>query len=451
MALGLLVPSGGSAAEGFSFGEENPTIVVRPGERRAHRVAVQRFAEPVPAPLEASAAGAAAADRRMAPRFRVALEEALLFTPAIATLPDAAFLGPLETPGLHGSSRDDCPDWRQGGADALVEGTLLHGGGRVVVEIAVWDVVRCRRLLRESYSPPTATLERFARRIADDIVGAITGTRGASATELAFISTRSGVREVMVMDADGGRVRAATNANSVKAFPAWLPSGDGVLYTAYVTGRQPALYMTARRPGVKAGAIFSSVLPGAPKYRGVLSPDGQLLALVASVEGSADIYLVERSARRVERLTHSTAIEVSPTWSPDGERIAFVSDRSGSPQIYVMNRDGSDKRRLTFQGNYNSSPAWSPDGRWIAYQTLLEGQFDIWLIDPLGEVNFPLIEHPRSDESPTWSPDSRWIAFSSTRRGRADLYLWDLGGQRLKRLTRSAGANTYPAWGPYPR
>jgi len=419
--------------------EMNPTIEVRPGGLTAHRVALQQFADEGP--------GSASLQPE---KLREALRAALEFTSSVVTLPDAAFLGPVETETLHGSRRADCQEWRTGGADVLVEGVIDETNGRARVQVGVWDVARCLRLFSESYVRPAATMPRYARRIGDDIVGAITGTRGASATEIAFITTDTGHREVALMDSGGSNARNATNSNSVKAFPAWLPGGGGILYTAYVTGQQPALYVTARSRAVRAGSLLGNVLEGEPKYRGVFHPTGESLALVSSVNGSSELFRVARDGRRLKRLTFSPSIEVSPTWSPDGEQIAFVSDRSGSPQIFVMNADGTDKRRLTFQGGYNSSPAWSPDGRWIAYQTRLDAQFDIWLIDPSGEANFPIVEHPRSDESPSWSPDGRRIVFSSTRRGRADIYTVDRDGSNLIRLTRDRGDNTHPVWSPYP-
>lgn len=418
---------------------DNPMIEVRPGGLTAHRVALQRFADETPgsSPLEMEA-------------LREALRSGLEFTSSVVTLPDEAFLGPVETVQLAETRRTDCPDWRTGGADVLVEGAVDQVDGRVRVRVAVWDVTRCLRLFRQAYTRPAPSMLRHARRIADDVVGAITGTRGASATEIAFITTVRGHRDVALMDADGGNQREATNSVAVKAFPAWLPNAGGILYTAYVTGRQPGLFVAARSRAVRAGPLLEGVLAGEPKYRGVFHPTGESLAMVSSVDGSAEIFRVARDGRRLKRLTFSPSIEVSPTWSPDGEQIAFVSDRSGSPQIFVMNADGTDKRRLTYQGSYNTSPSWSPDGRWIAYQTRLEAQFDIWLIDPSGETNFPIIEHPRSDESPTWSPDGRRIVFSSTRRGRADIYTVDRTGEDLRRLTRDRGDNTHPAWGPYP-
>ena len=425
--------------------QENQAIVVQAGGRTSHLVAVQEFAESI------HSDPALVGDR--ARRFRESLQRGIAYTPSTSILSDAAFMGPLTSSGELAPSRDDCPEWRSGGADAFVEGRMRTNpeDGRLEVEIAVWDVARCVRLLKEKYSRAPGQLDRTALLIADDIVGAITGRRGASSTEIVFVSTRSGHREIVLMDADGRNTRGATRGNSVKAFPTWMPGSEGILYTAYVTGRLPDLFVTARSSRVRAGRMLPGLLPEKPKYRGVFDPKGKYLALVTSVDGAAELFRVERDTQRLHRLTHSKAIEISPAWSPDGKRMAFVSDRSGSPQIYVMDRDGRNKRRLTFQGGYNTTPAWSPDGLWIAYQSRLGAQFDIWLIDPEGKVNFPLVEHPRSDEGATWSPDGRRIAFSSTRRGRADIYTVDRSGGNLKRLTRGMGDNTHPSWSPYPR
>jgi TolB protein len=416
-----------------------PLVEITPGKTRAFRAAVQRFADTsVPQ------------DSGRADRLRTAILEALEFTGVLIPLPEPAYLGEMDTAALREGPRSDCPDWSQSGADALVEGTLESEGAQLFVEFRVWDVFRCRQLLHGRFRRPPIQLTRLARAVADDVVAAFTGTRGASNTEIAFVSTRSGRREIFVMDALGTNPRSATRSDSIKAFPDWLPDASGILYTSYQNDGIPGLFMSSRGDA-PAGQILTSVLPQAPKYRGVFDPSGEFLAMVASIEGEAELFSVRRDGRKLKRLTRNSTIDVAPTWSPDGTSIAFVSDRSGAPQIYLMGRDGSNQRRLTYQGSYNTSPAWSPDGRWIAYQTRVESQFDIWLVDPTGSVEVPLITHPRSDETPSWSPDGRKIVFSSTRRGRADLYVIDASGHNLRRLTQDAGENTGPSWGPFPR
>ncbi len=418
---------------------QRPIIEITPGRARAFRVALQRFrdlAQPT--------------NELRADDLRGVIGDALEFTGVLVPLDPAAYLGPEQSGPLSNRGRSDCSDWAQSGADALVEGEIRSEAGMLTIEIAVWDTARCIRLVRTTVSRVRSEAVRLARTVADQIVAAFTGTPGCSATEIAVISNRSGHREIYVMDITGRSTRSATRSPSLKFFPSWLPTSDGILYTGYTEQGPAGLFVTSRGE-VRAGRLFPDLLPQHSKFRGVFGPEGEYLAIVASARGLSDIYTVHRTTGRLLQLTTNPAIEVGPSWSPDGTRMAFVSDRSGSPQVYTMNRDGSNVQRITFNGHYNTSPAWSPDGQWIAYETRVEGQFDIWLVDPSGTTSVPLVTNRRSDESPAWSPDGRKLAFSSTRRGKADIYLIDKNGENLQRLTRDQGDNLSPAWGPFPR
>ncbi len=433
-ALFCLAPAAGVRAE------ERPIIEIHPGKEQAFRVAVQVFRDDLlPENPKRSA------------RLLEAIEQGLDFNGVLMPLAREAFLGPQVTTEMSGGRRYDCADWTQSGADALVEGVINGGGGEIEVTYRVWDTARCTQLARERKVRPANELHRLGAAVADDIVKAFTGTRGSADTEIAFISTRLGYREVFVIDADGRNARAATKSRSIKAFPDWLPDGGGILYTTYLKSGMPDLFVTSRG-GARAGRILRDVLPQWPKYRGVFSPDGEELALVATIGEASDIFRVSRNGKKVLRLTNNgSVIDVAPSWSPDGQQIAFVSDRTGAPQIYIMDRDGGNARRITYQTNYSATPAWSPDGRWIAYGVRTEGEFDLYLIDPAGEVNVPLVVHRRNDEYPSWSPDGRKVVFSSDRRGRPDLYVVDVNSQRVQRLTSKAKENTSAAWGPFPK
>lgn len=433
-ALCALALAATAAAQG------RPSVVVTPGGARSFRAAVQVFAD-----------RSLPADPGRAPTFQREVGAALDFSGLFQTIPHAAFLGPVTTPGLAGSPTIQCGDWTQIGADALVEGEFQIAS-QLSLEVRIWDVARCMRLARKIYREPASVdRTRLAHRVADDIIAAFTGIRGVSSTEITFVSTRDGRTEIYVMDAMGTNQRRATRNASINNFPSWTPGGDGIVYTSYRHQNRPLVFLSSRgsRP---AGRLFSRLSSTRSEYRAVFSPSGTRVASVMSEPGqSSDIYVSSPDGSNLRRLTRDRSIEISPTWSPDEQRLAFVSDRSGSPQVYVMNADGSNVRRLTFQGNYCTSPTWSPDGRWIAYEKRVGGQFDIWLIDPEGGTDFPLVEHPRNDESPSWSPDSRMLVFASTRRGRNDIYSVDAGGQNLRQLTQGAADNKSPSWGPYPR
>jgi len=416
-----------------------PTLEITPGSVKAFRTAVLRF----------RTVGPPVGEERIA-TLRDEIERGLAFSSVVLPLEHDAYLASEESPPLEEEIGLDCDSWKQSGADALLQGEVRREEGRFRADLRVWDIARCQEMKIGRVSGDRNDLAKLGRIIADEAVEALTGTRGVAATEIAFLSDRTGARELYVMDADGRGQRPATRSRFLKLAPEWVPDGRAILYVGY-KALQPSFFLTSRSKGIKPGGILGGLMKELPKYRGRFDPTGEELAMVTSVDGAAEIFRVKRKGNEARRLTNHPAIDISPSWSPDGREIAFVSDRSGAPQLYIMDRDGGNLRRLTFTGAYNASPAWSPDGRWIAYETRVRGQFDIWLIDPSGQINFPIVQHARSDEAPSWSPDGRKIVFASRRRGQDDLYVMDWNGENLMRLTERTGQNIQPDWGPQVR
>ena len=415
--------------------DKAPIRIVDPSAKN-YRAAVLRFRAVTPGSAE------------VAGPLRAAIEDGLAFSGLFSSIHPDAFLAPATSRNLDAEPMAVCDSWRQIRADALVQGEIEQAARSLKIEFRVLDVSRgCLRLARKIYRVDPSDRTRVGKAIADDIVGAFTGTPGVSDTEIAFSSDRSGAKEIHVMESDGSRLRRATNHGSIALFPDWSPAGDTILYTSYRYRNRANLFLLTR--GAKSPGRILRELNGTAPYRGVFHPGGDTLALVKSNgNGATDLYTVGRGGKNLRKLSGGRSIEVGPSWSPDGRRLAFVSDRAGAPQIYVMNADGSDQHRITFNGGYNAAPAWSPDGRWIAYESRLRGQMDIWLIDPEGRVNVPLVDHPRSDEHPAWSPDGRMLAFSSVRRGSGDIHLIDVNGDHLRAVTEGAGDDRQPAWGP---
>jgi len=77
------------------------------------------------------------------------------------------------------------------------------------------------------------------------------------------------------------------------------------------------------------------------------SPDGRWLAFMSNRDGNPEIYRLELSSGRVERLTEDPAYDTHPRWSADGRRLAFQSERGGGARIWTMNPDGTDLRLLS--------------------------------------------------------------------------------------------------------
>ncbi len=332
--------------------------------------------------------------------------------------------------------------WLGAGVQAIVLGSFKLSDEVLKVDARLYSVVSAKRIYRRRISADPAQLRRVAHAIADDVVKALTGEEGIAQTQIAFISNRTGHKEVYVCDYDGFAPRRITNLASVAFTPDWSPDGFKLTFTCFRESHA-VLYLYD---------LMKSQLEVLSEYPGLnlaasWSPDGRKVALVLSKDGNAEIYVMDVRTRSLTRLTHNYAIDNSPCWSPNGRYIAFVSDRSGTPQIYIMDEEGANVRRLTFEGNFNDQPSWSPRGDKIVFASRKRGQFDIAVIDVTGE-NLVYLTAIGNNEHPDWAPDGYHIVFCSDRLGSYQLYemLWD--GTQLRRITNTVGDNVSPSWSP---
>lgn len=283
----------------------------------------------------------------------------------------------------------------------------------------------------------------LAHAVSDSLVAGFTGEKGIAQTFIAFVSDRSGKKELYRMDYDGANVKPLTHDRSIALAPRWSPDGKLITFVSYRDG-VPAIHSYVPTSGRRWSMV---ALPGttmSPAW----SPTGDRLALSSSQGGDPDIYLADAEGKNLRRLTFGLGADLSPSWSPNGKQIAFNSDRGGSAQIYLMNADGSDQRRLTFDGTYNTTPAFSPKGDWIAHTCRVEGRDQICLISPDGAKRVQVTNSPGDNDSPSWAPGGRHIVFASNRQGDSHLYVIGVDGTGEEALTSGAGNDQMPGWGP---
>ncbi|MEM6335615.1 MAG: winged helix-turn-helix domain-containing protein [Bacteroidota bacterium] len=136
-------------------------------------------------------------------------------------------------------------------------------------------------------------------------------------TRIAFVSSRSGTMELWVSDADGQD-------------PVQLSSFDG-----------------------------SAV--GAPRW----SPSGDLIALNASPNGNASVYIVDVNAGRSRLLTPADWNARLSGWTSDGTGVYFSTRRSGTWELWYMPLAGGEPQQVT-QHNALYGRA-SSDGQWLYF------------------------------------------------------------------------------------
>lgn len=398
---------------------------------------------PVAAPALITGPSASGAEGKAAEELTGVLQSCVDLARSLELVPPKTYLAPEK----EAWTKPTFSNWVNVGASGLVRGMVEESGGRTKITLRFFDVVAQRELLTRTYDEPADKSARAIHRFLDELVEMLTGEKGIFSTQIAFVKKTKGGKAIYTMSVDGRSVRQVTDGGVLSLLPAWVPNGQALLFTSYLSGN-PDLYRIG---------LGSEKIEGLSSKRGLntgaaVSPDGKRIALTLSTDGNTEIYVMDVGGENLRRLTDSWGQDVSPSWSPDGKRIAFVSSRAGNPHLYVMNADGSSPKRLTFQGNYNQEPDWSPrPGGQIAFTARDELlKYDIFLVDPETGNITRLTQDEGNNESPSHSPDGHHIVFTSTRppHGGRKLYVMDVDGNNQRRVPLPAGDYETPAWGP---
>jgi TolB protein len=325
------------------------------------------------------------------------------------------------------------------GAQALLRLTTSTEASGYIIEARLIDVNTGALHVGRRYRGPEGALNKVAHTIANDLVLYFNGRPGVFLSQIAFVSTRDGTKEVYIMDYDGANQRRITFHKTLTLMPAWAPDNERIAYTSFIRGTSD-LFLVNRRGGGRIRLDTRVNLNSSPAF----APSGHDIAFVGSVRGNPDIYVIGDDGSNIRRLTSMNSIESTPSWSPNGRQIAFTSSRNGTPQIYVMDAEGSNIRRISFDGDWNDDAVWSPNGELLAYTSRERGRFQLRIMDMIRQQSW-IIAGEGSNEQPSWSPDGKSIVFMSNRSGGWQLYRVRADGSDLTQLTFTA-ENSAPDW-----
>ena len=340
-------------------------------------------------------------------------------------------------------------DWFRVGARFILRGALSFRANEVAAQVKLIDVNARRDVMSKRFRTSKGSERRLAHTIADAVIEQLTGHKGVSSTQLAFVKQTNKTKDLFVCDYDGKNLYQLTFDKSINISPDFSPDASQLIYTSYKSGT-PDLWAFDLSTG-KSRAISSKKGLNASA---VWSPDGKRIAITLTIDGNPELYLIDPSGKVISRLTYNDGIDTSPTFSPDGKYIAFTSDRSGSPQIYVADADGLNVTRLTYEGSYNASPDWSPNpanpliayvGRTTADE---QGDFNICVISSTGGPR-QVLTTTGFNENPHWSPDGFHVVFSRQQGGTNDIYTIAYDGSGLRQVT-TTGTCSNPVWSPRP-
>jgi TolB protein len=339
-------------------------------------------------------------------------------------------------------------------AQFVAYGTLTASGNTLSADAWLNDV-------RNPSAPPaigkkypgavtTEDVRRIAHQFADEIVMRLSGgVPGIAMTRIAFVSSRSGTKEIWVMDYDGERQQQLTNQRTIAVTPRWSPDASRIAYTCFAEPKAPPtaqICMYSMELGRKIAFAHFPGTNASPSW----SPDGTKLLFMSSAAGPPNIYMADTTGGGLKRITTSAGPDAQPVWNPKtGRQVAFVSGRGGLPQLYVMNADGTNSEKVDLPDmGYVVDPDWSPNGQLLAFSWRRpDGNFDIYAMDIATRQLVQLTRDAGRNEKPSWAPDGRHLVFQSARTGKWQIWTMLADGTGARQLT-TEGQNESPNWSP---
>ncbi len=358
---------------------------------------------------------------------------------------------PLQTPGTPQEVQADAWANDPTKAGMLAFGNLDAAQQDIVVQGWLVDVKNpgTAPILAKQYRDKATedNARSIAHKFANEIILRLGGgINGIAESKIFFISTRTGHKEVWVMDYDGNNQKAITSLGSIELSPRVSPDNSRLAFTSFAKGGVDiAMY------SLELGRMVTFPHFGGTNLSPAWASDGTKLAFSSSRTGDPEIYVVDADGRNLRRVTAFKGPDVSPVWNPKtNAQLAWVSGRTGLPQIYLMDSDGTNVQRLTDQG-YAVSPSWSPNGQFLAFAWIRHygpgapGNQDIYVMDIASRKFVQLTTEAGRNDFPSWSPDGRHLVFQSDRKGKWQLWTMLADGTQQKQMT-SAGENTQPNW-----
>lgn len=275
-----------------------------------------------------------------------------------------------------------------------------------------------RRLTHDGATSDTSI--NFARTVAADERERV--HVAGKAARMAFVSRRSSVKHIYLMDIDasgaGANPTRLTNDADAENYPSWSPDGKRLVYTRNFN--DAAIYV------INADGTGQQRLSPTPGFDSTpsWSPDGTKIIYIRflglhqpGIPPMTDIRVMNVDGTGDHAILANTVFSIEPQWSVN-DKIVFTSLMNGSRlDIYVMNVDGTGLRQLTFTGNTaaNGDPVWSPDGTRITFGSDREGgnRLNIFAMNADGSQVEQLthFEVPYEAGDTNWSSDGRKIAF----------------------------------------
>jgi len=251
-------------------------------------------------------------------------------------------------------------------------------------------------------------------------------------TRIAYVSNRSGKRQIHVRWLDTGDDAVVTDVLQGPGSIRWSPDGEYIAFTMFVPGKpEPGVKM----PFKPRGAKWADPPIVVTKLRWRRDGGGYVR------NGTTHIFVVPATGGAARQITDGEYSDGGIEWTPDGKSILTTGNHRPDSdytldggEIFAVDVETGEYRQLTSRKGPDNGPIPSPDGKYIAYTGY---DFTGWsytvskmyVMDADGSNPRMLTgKLDRDARGPVWSPDGKGIYFPVQDRGETQIYYTDLNG-----------------------
>lgn len=251
--------------------------------------------------------------------------------------------------------------------------------------------------------------------------------------------SHGGPRGLLRMDADGsGLARLVPAADWEDIAPAWSPDGTQVAFTSTRTGNRD-IWILDVETGDEVNITHT---PNRFEWLPTWSPDGRIAFMVEYDDAgdTIDVIDVDGSDRRT--LVEPPGDVHGVEWSPSGGRIVYGVDFPTKAAIHSIRPDGTGFERWARGLPHVVVFDFKSDARWVLFLGQEDGRYKLFEIATAGEHRIRRVTDPGvddRDQHAVYSPNGRKVLFVRTTPEGDGLWTVALGGSNerlLRPLTR---------------
>jgi TolB protein len=256
--------------------------------------------------------------------------------------------------------------------------------------------------------------------------------------------------QVCIMNADGSGMRRLTTDNNRRhSYASLAPDGKSIVYSSFREQNVYEIYSLDLEDGSVDQLTDRMGVLLAPE----ISPDGTAITFARGNPNTGDVQIMvmDRNGEDAGNIPQVNGWD--PTWSPDGTEILFASGVEGTTQLFVVNRNGKDLRRISNLPAIRGRSDWSADGQFIITYTGPAWNREVYIMNADGSDARQLTPGGGNSQGPSFSPDGKWVAFTGYFDHYGDdhgceIYVIRIDGSDLRRLTDNDYCDYQPRWGP---